>query len=99
MINLIRRRSMILKVSDCFEPFSASQVRLEQADLDASEYNDDLAEEWPRGLSDPPQHCRRFFSTWCPKGTSIQKLVSVEGRRWAIVQGQTRRLKQHACVS
>jgi hypothetical protein len=25
-----------------------------------------------------------FFSTWCPKGTSIQKLVSVEGHRWAI---------------
>ncbi|MPZ36242.1 MAG: transposase, partial [Rhodospirillales bacterium] len=25
-----------------------------------------------------------FFSTWCPKGTSRQKLVSVEGRRWAI---------------
>jgi SRSO17 transposase len=25
-----------------------------------------------------------FFSTWCPKGTSIQKLVSVEGHRWSI---------------
>ncbi len=25
-----------------------------------------------------------FFSTWCPAGTSIQTLVSVEGRRWAI---------------
>ena len=25
-----------------------------------------------------------FFSTWCPKGTPMEKLVSVEGRRWAI---------------
>jgi SRSO17 transposase len=25
-----------------------------------------------------------FYSTWCPKGTSIQKLVLVEGHRWAI---------------
>jgi SRSO17 transposase len=25
-----------------------------------------------------------FFSTWCPKGTSMKKLVSVEGHRWAI---------------
>src|SRR5262249_34089420 len=25
-----------------------------------------------------------FFSTWCPKGTPIGKLVSVEGHRWAI---------------
>ena len=25
-----------------------------------------------------------FFSTWCPAGTAIATLVSVEGRRWAI---------------
>ena len=25
-----------------------------------------------------------FFSTWCPTGTPLQTLVSVEGRRWAI---------------
>ena len=25
-----------------------------------------------------------FFSTWCPKGTSIGRLVAVEGHRWAI---------------
>ena len=38
------------------------------------------------GCSDPPHadSSLAFFSTWCPKGTSIQKLVSVEGRRWAI---------------
>jgi SRSO17 transposase len=25
-----------------------------------------------------------YFTTWCPAGTDIQALVSVEGRRWAI---------------
>jgi SRSO17 transposase len=25
-----------------------------------------------------------FFSTWCPKGTPMAKLVAVEGHRWAI---------------
>lgn len=25
-----------------------------------------------------------FFSTWCPQGTSIETLVTVEGHRWAI---------------
>jgi SRSO17 transposase len=25
-----------------------------------------------------------FFTTWCPAGTSIQKLVMIEGHRWAI---------------
>jgi SRSO17 transposase len=60
---------------------------LELADLDAGEYNNKLKGKWTRGML-----VRRnigdgdlaFFSTWCPKGTSIQKLVSVEGHRWAI---------------
>lgn len=46
-----------------------------------------LAGEWTRGLL-----IRRiiasgdlaFFSTWCPKGTPMAKLVAVEGHRWAI---------------
>ena len=62
-------------------------VYLELADLDASEYNDDLAGEWTRGLlirRNIADGSLAFFSTWCPKGTSIQKLVSVEGHRWAI---------------
>src|SRR4029450_111076 len=25
-----------------------------------------------------------YFTTWCPAGTSIKTLVSVEGHRWAI---------------
>ena len=60
---------------------------VELADLDAGEYNSGLIGKWTRGLL-----IRRnivngdlaFFSTWCPKGTSMKKLVSVEGHRWAI---------------
>ena len=60
---------------------------LELADLAADEFNPALRGTWTRGLL-----IRRsltdgefaFFSTWCPAGTPIQTLVSVEGRRWAI---------------
>src|SRR5215208_631906 len=60
---------------------------LELADLAADEFNPTLRGTWTRGLL-----IRRsltdgelaFFSTWCPAGTPIQTLVSVEGRRWAI---------------
>jgi len=60
---------------------------IELADLDAGEYNSALNGEWTRGLL-----IRRniadgelaFFSTWCPKGTPLKKLVAVEGHRWAI---------------
>jgi SRSO17 transposase len=60
---------------------------LELADLDAAEYGDGNAGLWTRGLL-----IRRgladgelaFFSTWCPAGTSLEVLVGVEGRRWAI---------------
>src|SRR6185295_13123656 len=53
---------------------------VELADLEA----DTLAGEWTRGLL-----IRRniatgdlaFFSTWCPKGTPMAKLVAVEGHR------------------
>ena len=57
------------------------------ADLEAEEFNDEHRGLWTRGLL-----IRRhiadgdlaYFSTWCPAGTSIEKLVSVEGHRWAI---------------
>ncbi len=60
---------------------------LELADLSAGEYNSILKGKWTRGML-----VRRnigdgdlaFFSTWCPQGTSMKKLVSVEGHRWAI---------------
>jgi SRSO17 transposase len=60
---------------------------LELADLEASAYRDDLAGEWTRGLlmrRNIADGSLAFFSTWCPMGTSMQKLVSVEGHRWAI---------------
>jgi SRSO17 transposase len=60
---------------------------LELADLDASQYNNDLTGEWTRGLlirRNITDGSLAFFTTWCPKGTSIQKLVSVEGHRWPI---------------
>lgn len=61
---------------------------LELADLDAGEYSDTLTGPWTRGLlirrsiADPSDFA--FFSTWCPKGTTMAKLVAIEGHRWAI---------------
>ena len=46
-----------------------------------------LAEEWTRGLlirRNIASGDLAFFSTWCPKGTPMTKLVAVEGHRWAI---------------
>jgi SRSO17 transposase len=60
---------------------------LELADLDAAEYNSALTGEWTRGLlirRSIADGALAFFSTWCPKGTPTEKLVSVEGHRWAI---------------
>jgi SRSO17 transposase len=61
---------------------------LELADLDAGEYSDTLTSPWTRGLlirrsiADPTDLA--FFSTWCPKATTMTKLVAIEGHRWAI---------------
>jgi SRSO17 transposase len=60
---------------------------VELADLDAGAYGASRSGLWTRGLL-----IRRtiagqdlaFFSTWCPAGTSIEKLVAIEGHRWAI---------------
>jgi SRSO17 transposase len=60
---------------------------VELADLDAGEYSSTLSGEWTRGLlirRNIADGDLAFFSTWCPKGTSIKKLVSIEGHRWAI---------------
>ena len=60
---------------------------LELADLDAEEVGCPEPGTWTRGLlirrrlSDA--HLA-FFTTWCPAGTSLEVLVGVEGRRWAI---------------
>ena len=60
---------------------------LELADLDVGEYCSTLSGEWTRGLlirRNIADGDLAFFSTWCPKGTSMRKLVSIEGHRWAI---------------
>ena len=60
---------------------------LELADLDAADYNSALTGEWTQGLlirRNIADGALAFFSTWCPRGTPREKLVSVEGHRWAI---------------
>ena len=60
---------------------------VELADLDAGEYNSALTGEWTRGLlvrRNIADGDLAFFSTWCPKGMPMKKLVLVEGHRWAI---------------
>jgi len=60
---------------------------LELADLDVREYNDTLKGTWTRGMlvrRNIADGDLAFFSTWCPKRTPMQKLVLVEGHRWAI---------------
>ena len=60
---------------------------LELADLDADEYRAGATGTWTRGLlvrrNIADGECA-FFTTWCPAGTTIETLVAVEGRRWAI---------------
>lgn len=60
---------------------------LELADLHGDEYNASLAGLWTRGLlirRSLADGSLAYFSTWCPCGTAIETLVSVEGHRWAI---------------
>src|SRR5688500_643764 len=60
---------------------------LELADLDAEEVGCPEPGTWTRGLlvrrslADQSLAC---FTTWGPGGTSLEVLVGVEGRRWAI---------------
>jgi SRSO17 transposase len=60
---------------------------VELADLDASAYGKNRSGLWTRGLlirRSIADQDLAFFSTWCPAGTSIEKLVAIEGHRWAI---------------
>jgi SRSO17 transposase len=60
---------------------------IELADLDAAEFYDGADGTWTRGLlvrRNIADGDLAFFSTWCPAGTTIDTLVGVEGRRWAI---------------
>ena len=59
------------------------------ADLDAGEC-DGPPGPWTRGLlvrRHVADGSMAFFSTWCPLGTTLETLVAVEGRRWAIEDG------------
>ena len=60
---------------------------LELADLEAEEFNDENHGLWTRGLlirRNIADGDLAYFTIWCPAGTSIATLVSVEGHRWAI---------------
>lgn len=62
-------------------------VYRELADLGAGEFADGQTGLWTRGLlirKSTADGSLAFFSTWCPAGTPIEKLIEVEGRRWAI---------------
>ena len=59
----------------------------ELADLNAADYNAEHSGLWTHGLlirRNIADGDLAFFSTWCPAGTAIQTLVTVEGHRWAI---------------
>jgi SRSO17 transposase len=60
---------------------------LELAHLEADEYVEGATGLWTRGLL-VRRHLAdgelAFFTTWCPKGTPVEALVAIEGRRWAI---------------
>jgi SRSO17 transposase len=63
---------------------------LELADLEADAFNPELRGTWTRGLlirRSIAENDLAYFTTWCPAGTSIDTLVAVEGRRWAIEDG------------
>jgi SRSO17 transposase len=60
---------------------------LELADLDAEEVGCPASGTWTRGLlvrRSLSDASLAYFTTWCPAGTSLELLVGVEGRRWAI---------------
>lgn len=68
-------------------PRSYDWAYLELADLDADEYNPALSGTWTRGLlvrRHPADGGCAYFGTWCPAETTMEALVAVEGRRWAV---------------
>jgi SRSO17 transposase len=60
------------------------------ADLDAAEYEAPVPGLWTRGLlirRSVADGALAYFTTWCPKGTPLQRLVRVEGARWRVEEG------------
>ncbi len=64
-----------------------SRYSLELADLDAGKFYPGSDGLWTRGLlirRNLADGKLAFFTTWCPAGTGVDRLVQVEGCRWAI---------------
>jgi SRSO17 transposase len=62
----------------------------ELADLDADEHDENRTGLWTRGLlirRTIAEGDMAYFTTWCPKGTSLETLVRVEGTRWRTEEG------------
>ncbi len=62
-------------------------VYLELADLEADEFNPTLSGTWTRGLlirRNIADGALAYFSTWCPQGTGVETLATVEGSRWSV---------------
>jgi SRSO17 transposase len=60
---------------------------LELADLDAGKFYPGSDGLWTRGLLSRRSLADgklAYFTTWCPAGTGVDRLVQVEGCRWAI---------------
>ena len=60
---------------------------LELSDLDLTQEQDAATQVWTRGLlirRNIADGDLSYFSTWCPAGTLLAKLVEIEGHRWAI---------------
>jgi len=60
---------------------------LELADLDTGKFYPGSDGLWTRGLlvrRSLADDKLAYFTTWCPAGTGVDKLVQVEGCRWAI---------------
>ena len=60
---------------------------LELADLDAGSFYPGSSGLWTRGLlvrRSLADSSLAYFTTWCPAGTGVDRLVQVEGRRWTI---------------
>jgi SRSO17 transposase len=62
-----------------YRPLATLQADALDASLDQSLWTRGLLVR--RSLSDGSLS---YFTTWCPAGTSLEALVAVEGRRWAI---------------
>jgi SRSO17 transposase len=60
-------------------PLATLQADALDASLDQSVWTRGLLVR--RSLSD---RALSYFTTWCPAGTPVERLVAVEGRRWAI---------------